>query len=317
MWQHPQHHRLKVRHIPPGVLPPPPDVISPDQTFYFIRHGLTEMNEVLHEMEWGSPGFHDKGLWDTRLSSKGIQQAIDLHRKWRAQYDAEPSPQSHVIPWEKIDLVLSSPMLRTLQTFSLLNEYSPPPLIRRQVPRIAHPLLRERLYLSSDVGSPRSIIEPAFPDFDFSALPEDDTIWWYHPDCLDEASSTTQVIEESNAKQSEALDPEDKGDTTHGSHDTADNHRDTSNNNDNNDGVSQPYIEWRPAGDYLCAGEPADIFKERLTHLRHWLLSQSQSHIVVVAHWGVIRGLTGADVLNCEVRTVRAVDLLPEPFIDP
>lgn len=266
MWQHPQHHRRKVHHLEPGEISPKEE-ISPDQTFYFIRHGVTEMNEVLMSMEWGSPGFFDKGLWDTQLSQNGIQQTVELNRRWKAQYDAEPSPASHLIPWEHIDLVISSPLIRTLQTYSYLVDHSLPPLIPSHIPKIAHPLLRERLYLSSDAGSPRSMLENTFPAFNFSALPEDDSAWWYTPETHEEEY--------------------------------------------------EPYKEWRPAGEYLCPGEPADVFFERLMALRSYLLRRPEKHIVVVAHWGIIRGLTGGDFRNCEVRAVRATDILPDPFIDP
>lgn len=267
MWQHPQHHRRKVRHVDSAKLSSSDEPIDPEQTFYFVRHGLTEMNEVLHQMEWGSPGFFDKGLWDTKLSAAGVEQAIELHKQWREQFDAEPSPASHVVPWENVDLVVVSPLVRTMQTYELLVEHTSPPLIDPAVPRYVHPLLRERLYLSSDAGSPRSVLQLQFPRFDFSSLPQDDSPWWYTPEQYEE----------------------DYG----------------------------PYVEWRPPGKYLCPGEPTDVFYDRLEDLRKSLLRRPEKHILVVAHWGTLRGLTGGDFKNFEVRAVKATDLLPEPFVDP
>lgn len=228
------------------------------QKFYFIRHGITESNEALMVQEWGSPGFKDHGLWDTVLSTSGVDHAIALHKEWSNERHL-----SKFIPWYRIDLVLSSPLTRALQTFEYLVHHTHPPLLPSHTPKIAHPLLRERLYLSSDVGRPRRLLETSFPSFDFSALPKEDSPWWYHP-------------------------PPDS-----------------------------TYIEWRPKGHYCCPGEPDDVFRQRLYDLRTFLLGREEREIVVVAHWGVIRGLTGFDVRNCEVRAVAAEDLLAEPFIDP
>lgn len=238
-----------------------------EQTFYFIRHALTEMNEFLYQVEWGSPGFYDKGLWDTHLSPAGIAQAVNVHHQWRTQYDANlNSSAALVIPWDKVELVLSSPLLRALQTYSYLIEHTPPPLIPSHVPKIVHPLLRERLYLSADVGSPRSVIKASYPAFDCSALPEDDSAWWY----TEEKTSTA---------------------------------------------ASSKIPDWRPAGDYLCPGEPDDVFASRLTELRAYLVSRRERHVVVMTHWGILRELVGCEFLNCEMRTVRASELLTIPSL--
>ena len=37
----------------------------------FLRHGVTEMNEYLSSQPWGSVGFKDPELWDTKLSIRG------------------------------------------------------------------------------------------------------------------------------------------------------------------------------------------------------------------------------------------------------
>lgn len=46
-------------------------VTQNDRTVILIRHGTTEMNEHLSRQPWGSKGFVDANLWDTRLSSQG------------------------------------------------------------------------------------------------------------------------------------------------------------------------------------------------------------------------------------------------------
>jgi hypothetical protein len=34
-----------------------------------------------------------------------------------------------------------------------------------------------------------------------------------------------------------------------------------------------------------------------------------------VAHWGVLKALTGREFENCEVRVVRMSEFLPEPYV--
>ena len=36
-----------------------------------MRHGVTEMNEILHGHQWGSRDFVDAEKWDTVLSDRG------------------------------------------------------------------------------------------------------------------------------------------------------------------------------------------------------------------------------------------------------
>jgi hypothetical protein len=49
---------------------------------------------------------------------------------------------------------------------------------------------------------------------------------------------------------------------------------------------------------------------------REWLLSRPEDLVIVTAHWGVIRGLTGQSFDNCEARLYQSNQLLSEPFID-
>jgi broad specificity phosphatase PhoE len=114
--------------------------------------------------------------------------------------------------------------------------------------------MRERLYLASDVGKPRSGLESSFPSWSFDHVP--DSPWWYTPESV-------------------------------GS-----------------------YKEWRPAGEYPVAGEPKDQFISRLGDIKSWLLARQERNIVVVAHWGVIRGLFGIDAANCAIRVMEPKDFL-------
>jgi len=142
-----------------------------DKHIVFVRHGVTEMNEFLGTAHYGSPGFKDPGLWDTRLTPRGVAQAEALNR--RLSSTAERT-------WdrgEQIDLLVCSPLWRTLQTASIA--FAGERLCR--IPRLVNPAIRERMWLSSDVGTPASDLAAAWADegWDFAAIPE---TWWYTED---------------------------------------------------------------------------------------------------------------------------------------
>ena len=44
------------------------NTITSNKELILLRHGVTEMNEYLAKNPWGSPGFKDPSLWDTKLS---------------------------------------------------------------------------------------------------------------------------------------------------------------------------------------------------------------------------------------------------------
>lgn len=234
------------------------------KTIYFIRHGISEMNEKLSIVSWGSPNFADAGIWDARLSSRGIKQATSIHLKWKKELAASQLYGGNGIPWDNIEAVYASPLTRTLQTAETLLYYSNPPLLQSKVPKIAQPLLRERLYLSSDVGRPKKDLQSEFKDWNFNNILNNNP-WWYQHDSKGEGS----------------------------------------------------YTEWRPKGKYLCEGEATAVFIERMKALKLWLTQLPEKNVIVVSHWGVLRALTGISFSNCELRAVKDVDLLDEPFIDP
>jgi broad specificity phosphatase PhoE len=76
--------------------------------------------------------------YDTALTAAGEEQA-----KAAAKHSKHlrPAPQ----------LIIASPLSRALHTADLCL----PPAAYPDAPRMAHPLARERLYLSSDVGLTR------------------------------------------------------------------------------------------------------------------------------------------------------------------
>ncbi|KAG2452594.1 hypothetical protein HYH02_002831 [Chlamydomonas schloesseri] len=56
--------------------------------------------------------------------------------------------------------------------------------------------------------------------------------------------------------------------------------------------------------------EPQDVYEERLAELRRRLAVRSERCLLVVAHWGVLRALTGRDLQPGEMASVEVV-LLP------
>lgn len=133
-----------------------------------IRHSISECNEALHTLPWGSPNFKDPMLWDTILSPAGITKAQSVHEKLRAK--------KLKIDLNSVELVCSSPLTRALHTGEILLSNG---VLPSGVPKVALPLLRERLYLASDVGQPRSVLEDKWSEWSFDMLPVDDSPWWH------------------------------------------------------------------------------------------------------------------------------------------
>jgi broad specificity phosphatase PhoE len=99
----------------------------------WIRHGCTEMNEALERQPWGSPGFVDPGLYDTRLSPRGIAQASALAARL-----------AHSSELDDVEVVLSSCLTRALETATLALDALLP-----AVPRVALPAAREVRHVHS------------------------------------------------------------------------------------------------------------------------------------------------------------------------
>ena len=219
---------------------------SEDKEIVFIRHGVTEMNEHLGKpgKSWGSPGFVDPGLFDTRLTTRGVAQAKRLGQEFLRR-DPE------------VGLLCCSPLTRALETATYAFSDGQVSENKRTV---VSPLCAERLYLSSDMGRTAAELMLSFPNFDFNGI-GDAEAWWYQPDDSDAA------------------------------------------------------VEWRPPGEYVCPGEPEEAFEARLCLFKRWLLEQPEDRIAVVAHWGVIRALTGRSLDNCEVLRVNLGSILDKPLL--
>ena len=80
---------------------------------YCIRHGLAEHN--INYSKYGLSTFYDPNYVDTSLIPEGFQQAIELRNNWKQL--------------NSIELVIVSPLKRTLQTAVELFKDHPVPMI--------------------------------------------------------------------------------------------------------------------------------------------------------------------------------------------
>jgi broad specificity phosphatase PhoE len=112
-----------------------------------LRHGQSEFN--LHFTKTR----RDPGIVDPRLTELGHLQAIEASRR---------------LAGERIARIIVSPYTRALQTAA--------PIARALgVKVLVNPTVRERFAFACDVGTPRTELERAWPDHDFSSI---DEIWW-------------------------------------------------------------------------------------------------------------------------------------------
>ena len=141
------------------------------KTVYFIRHSISEMNEHLQVegQSWGSPGFSDAGLYDTKLSKAGLGMVERLNRHLRSGDGLVEGAKGI----ENADLLVVSPLTRTLQTASMALDG----ILREDIKSIVVPCASERLYLSSDCGRSREELQKEYPQYDYELLDKEE--WWY------------------------------------------------------------------------------------------------------------------------------------------
>ena len=114
-----------------------------------IRHGQSTFNA--HYEATGE----DPGHFDARLTELGHRQAQEAGRR---------------LENESVDLVITSPLSRAIQTG--LNIFG-----HRPIPFHVTCRHRERLESSGDVGRPPHELKQDFPHLDFGHL---DDPWWHH-----------------------------------------------------------------------------------------------------------------------------------------
>ena len=112
---------------------------------------------------WGSPNFVDPDIRDAPLEPSGLAGARALR---------EPLARDAA----DVELVVSSPLTRALATADAAFDAA----LSRGVPALALPLAAERCYMTSDVGTPVSVLRDGVGKrfkFRQEEFPEDN--WWY------------------------------------------------------------------------------------------------------------------------------------------
>jgi broad specificity phosphatase PhoE len=112
-----------------------------------LRHGQSEFN-----LHFGATR-RDPGIIDPRLTDLGHSQAAEAARQ---------------LAGEGITRIITSPYTRTLQTVSPIAK-------ALGLDVFINPIVRERYAFACDVGTPRTDLEQAWPEHDFSTVEE---VWW-------------------------------------------------------------------------------------------------------------------------------------------
>ena len=144
---------------------------------YCIRHGLAEHN--INYQKYGVSTFYDSKYVDTSLIPEGFRQVRGLRREWN---------QLHTI-----ELVIVSPLKRTLQTATeLFKEHS--------VPMIALECCREYPMglQTCNKRSPRESLKIKYPQVNFDDLQTNyDELWFPHrEETLEELNSRIEKLKE-------------------------------------------------------------------------------------------------------------------------
>ena len=122
-----------------------------------------KMNVALGRQPWGSPNFVDPDIRDAPLEPSGLAGARALR---------EPLARDAA----DVELVVSSPLTRALATADAAFDDA----LTRGVPALALPLAAERCYMTSDVGTPISVLRDGVGKrfaFRQEEFPADN--WWY------------------------------------------------------------------------------------------------------------------------------------------
>lgn len=123
---------------------------------YLIRHGHSLHNELFHKI--GVEAFRIPQTIDAPLTSEGHLQSAELGQSWHRK--------------PEIDLVLVSPLTRTLET--AMNIFGD-----TDIPMISHEFLRE-YPIGQDTCNKRSSLtslKNKFPKIEFHLESDHDTLW--------------------------------------------------------------------------------------------------------------------------------------------
>lgn len=112
-----------------------------------LRHGQSEFNLLFTQTR------RDPGIIDPKLTPLGHEQAAAV---------------AIALTGTGLRRIITSPYTRALETAA--------PIARALgIPVLVNPIVRERYAFACDIGSPRTELERAWPQHDFSGI---DEIWW-------------------------------------------------------------------------------------------------------------------------------------------
>ena len=131
---------------------------------FLIRHAQSYANAA-NDLD------NPKYYYDSRITNMGKQQALKAKDKL-----------SNI----NFDLLVCSPLTRTLETFSVIFEN---PISNT----IILPLIREHLDASCDVGRQPHVLKKEFPNLNFDKL---EKFWWNNNISIDEKAINFESIEE-------------------------------------------------------------------------------------------------------------------------
>lgn len=112
-----------------------------------LRHGQSEFNVHFTATR------RDPGVIDAPLTELGHAQAAEAARQ---------------LGNKRLTRIITSPYTRALQTAAPLAK-------ALNLPVLINPIVRERYAFACDIGTPRTELERAWPEHDFSTI---DEIWW-------------------------------------------------------------------------------------------------------------------------------------------
>jgi len=151
---------------------------NPDSKFVtFIRHGQSEANAAVERLGTS------KGFFNPALTELGRQQAQERGAAFLGDN-------------REFDLIVVSPMRRTLETFELALGSRLPP----EIPVFGHPLVREQFTESDDIGDDPASIIKAWPRVDWTYFPTEPEVWWYPGEDIDPKDQTVASQRELNLK---------------------------------------------------------------------------------------------------------------------
>ena len=147
---------------------------------YFVRHGYALHNKLFWDI-----GNNAYKIRDTQLLDKGVQQAIELGQTW-----------DYI---NNIELVVCSPLTRTLDTASLIFKDTPHKIIALDC-LLEHPLGTEE---NCNHRKNKSTLMALYPHVDFSLLKDEHYEWSEDKETPDQLQKRADIFIEWCKKRTE------------------------------------------------------------------------------------------------------------------